>query len=60
MDNEVVAVTKSYRNPRGANLVRFHALLPPDAFASPPNNLELYFVQDAEAKTLTPLIDKSF
>ena len=55
MNNEVAAVARAYRHPSDANFLRFHALLPPHSFGPAPNDLELYLVEDAAAKRLTPL-----
>ena len=58
IDGRVEAVTRSFRNPRGAHLVHFYALLPPGSFSSPPNDLDLYFVEDAATRTLTLLVEQ--
>ena len=55
MNDKIVAVTRAYRDPDGAHLLRFYALLPPDSFGSAPYDLDLFLVEDAATKTLTPL-----
>ena len=55
MNDEVAAVTTSYRDPRAPHRPRFYALLPPDSFGPSPNDLDLYLLEAVATKTLTPL-----
>ena len=52
LDGRIVAVTRTYKQSR---LVRFYAMLPPQWFGEPPNELELYRVDGGGADVLVPL-----
>lgn len=52
MNGRVVATTRTYTH---SQLVRFYAMLPPQWFGQPPNELDLYLIKNAEDGTLEPL-----
>lgn len=52
MNGRIVATTRTYKH---SQLVRFYAMLPPQWFGQPPNELDLYLIKSAEDGTLEPL-----
>jgi Sulfatase len=52
MNGRIVATTRAYEEDE---LVHFYAMLPPHWFGAPPNELEIYLIEDVGARTLEPL-----
>lgn len=58
MNGRVVAVTRTYQNPNG-EIIRFYSMLPPKWFGDPPNELDIYLLEDASSRTLAPLLEET-
>jgi hypothetical protein len=43
---------------RQRKIVRFYSMLPPKWFEDPPNELDLYLIEDASSRTLAPLVEE--
>lgn len=56
VNGRIAAVTRSSSD-RG--VVRFYCVLPPESFTGPPNDLEIFLVEDPEAGRLTRLKDSN-